>query len=109
MANRYEYRSSPDNFTRLDDADEDAAITICPDQSSANNHVQAKDSECEPRQSKPDIDRNEAMHRITPKSALENIFKGLTFVDMLLNWYAISIAAYIGAFVRVGLSYMKIW
>ena len=97
-------------FENLRFAGEDAEISICPEQVIAHNPSILNEYSCEPRQSQRDVDRAQTLHFIAHiKPPTASSLKGVNFVEMLLNWYAISIAAYAGAFIRVGLSYLKIW
>ena len=64
----------------------------------------------EKRQSHRDLDRVQTLESLSQIQAKRwACINGITPKEMFLNWSAISTAAYIGAFIRVGLSYLKIW
>ncbi len=61
------------------------------------------------RQSRRDMDRSLTVQELAKNSRKSSCVNGIGNAEMFLNWTAISIAAYLGAYVRIGFSNIKIW
>jgi hypothetical protein len=92
------------------DVNSGAHVSACPDSQSQNlgtimfgNGVTQSIPLEPPLQVQPDL-----VHADRYKNDKLSI-NSILFSDPLLKWSSISIGAYIGSFLRIGLTYLKIW